>query len=303
MTSTGDFDKRIYGIVPIDATRSRSRANTCRTAARHHDHLRLPRIGLEDELDLASGSAPRCWRSCRTGGLCRIPRLSVRPWPIAAVDPQRPWLLGRPDHPRHTGRPGRHRSSRAPRIGGRSEALRRLAGRGRRHLPGGPSRRPVGPAELGTPARLPGSRPARTGRPCHGKQGRRLRREHAAGRPPRQPDGRAVRARFASSTSRLALALDTGHAHISAELPRRDPAAGALLATTHVHDNNGRQDTHDRPRPGHDRLGCLGQALWIVSVIAGRSCWSVSASFETTPHCSDPEACSLPVDSLDSGSA
>ncbi len=48
----------------------------------------------------------------------------------------------------------------------------------------------------------------------------------------------------------LALALDTGHAHISANLVAETMAAGDLLATTHVHDNDGRRDTHDCPGYG-----------------------------------------------------
>jgi sugar phosphate isomerase/epimerase len=49
---------------------------------------------------------------------------------------------------------------------------------------------------------------------------------------------------------RLALALDTGHAHISADLHMETMAAGSLLATTHVHDNDGRKDSHDPPGRG-----------------------------------------------------
>lgn len=49
---------------------------------------------------------------------------------------------------------------------------------------------------------------------------------------------------------RLALALDTGHAQISADLHAETVAAGALLATTHVHDNDGRKDSHDAPGRG-----------------------------------------------------
>jgi sugar phosphate isomerase/epimerase len=45
----------------------------------------------------------------------------------------------------------------------------------------------------------------------------------------------------------LALALDTGHAHMTSSPRSETLAAGALLLTTHVHDNNGRQDTHDPP--------------------------------------------------------
>jgi sugar phosphate isomerase/epimerase len=48
----------------------------------------------------------------------------------------------------------------------------------------------------------------------------------------------------------LALALDTGHAHIAASLTEETLAAGRLLATTHVHDNDGRQDTHEPPGRG-----------------------------------------------------
>jgi sugar phosphate isomerase/epimerase len=48
----------------------------------------------------------------------------------------------------------------------------------------------------------------------------------------------------------LALALDTGHAHLSADLTAETLAAGGLLATTHVHDNNGRSDSHDPPGRG-----------------------------------------------------
>ncbi|HMF37885.1 MAG TPA: sugar phosphate isomerase/epimerase family protein [Isosphaeraceae bacterium] len=48
----------------------------------------------------------------------------------------------------------------------------------------------------------------------------------------------------------LALALDTGHAHLSADLCAETAAAGSLLVTTHVHDNDGRRDTHDAPGRG-----------------------------------------------------
>ncbi len=48
----------------------------------------------------------------------------------------------------------------------------------------------------------------------------------------------------------IALALDTGHAHISSTLPTETTVAGRLLRTTHVHDNNGRQDTHLPPGSG-----------------------------------------------------
>jgi sugar phosphate isomerase/epimerase len=65
----------------------------------------------------------------------------------------------------------------------------------------------------------------------------------------------------------LALALDTGHAHIAADAPSETRAAGRLLRTTHVHDNNGRQDTHFPPG-----LGTLDWTAWAeaLDVIAYR---------------------------------
>ena len=48
----------------------------------------------------------------------------------------------------------------------------------------------------------------------------------------------------------LALALDTGHANITADAASETLAAGHRLRTTHVHDNNGRQDTHLPPGLG-----------------------------------------------------
>ena len=56
----------------------------------------------------------------------------------------------------------------------------------------------------------------------------------------------------------LALALDTGHANLTATAAEETRAAGSLLATTHVHDNDGRQDSHEPPGPRHDRLAGLG---------------------------------------------
>lgn len=50
----------------------------------------------------------------------------------------------------------------------------------------------------------------------------------------------------------LALALDTGHAHMSLDVTAETVAAGGLLRTTHVHDNNGRQDVH--LPPGHGTI-------------------------------------------------
>jgi sugar phosphate isomerase/epimerase len=50
--------------------------------------------------------------------------------------------------------------------------------------------------------------------------------------------------------SHLALALDTGHANLTAGLTQETESAGSLLATTHVHDNDGRHDSHDPPGHG-----------------------------------------------------
>lgn len=52
------------------------------------------------------------------------------------------------------------------------------------------------------------------------------------------------------NSPRLRLALDTGHANITAGAAAETLAAGELLATTHVHDNNGRSDSHHPPGRG-----------------------------------------------------
>jgi sugar phosphate isomerase/epimerase len=61
----------------------------------------------------------------------------------------------------------------------------------------------------------------------------------------------------------LALALDTGHAHITATAATETRAAGRLLRTTHVHDNDGRQDTHLPPG-----LGTLDWPAWLEALDA-----------------------------------
>ena len=48
----------------------------------------------------------------------------------------------------------------------------------------------------------------------------------------------------------IGLALDTGHAHISSTIQMETLAAGCRLFTTHVHDNNGRNDAHLPPGRG-----------------------------------------------------
>ena len=61
----------------------------------------------------------------------------------------------------------------------------------------------------------------------------------------------------------VALALDTGHAQICGSAPAETLAAGTRLCTTHVHDNNGRQDLHLPPG-----LGRLDWGAWIGSLDA-----------------------------------
>ena len=61
----------------------------------------------------------------------------------------------------------------------------------------------------------------------------------------------------------IGLALDTGHAHIAADLTSETLAAGGWLRSTHVHDNNARQDTHLPPG-----LGTLNWAGWADSLDA-----------------------------------
>ena len=60
---------------------------------------------------------------------------------------------------------------------------------------------------------------------------------------------------------KLALALDTGHANLTASAHEETLAAGPLLATTHVHDNNGRQDSHLPPGHGTIDWPAWGNAL------------------------------------------
>jgi sugar phosphate isomerase/epimerase len=56
----------------------------------------------------------------------------------------------------------------------------------------------------------------------------------------------------------LALALDTGHAQITSSPAGETLAGGALIATTHVHDNDGKHDTHDPPG-----LGMVDWDTWV----------------------------------------
>jgi sugar phosphate isomerase/epimerase len=62
-------------------------------------------------------------------------------------------------------------------------------------------------------------------------------------------------------TPNLALALDTGHANLNSTASEETRAAGKLLATTHVHDNDGRHDSHDPPGHGTIDWTDWGRAL------------------------------------------
>ena len=61
----------------------------------------------------------------------------------------------------------------------------------------------------------------------------------------------------------LGLALDTGHAHIMSNPVEETLAAGSWLRTTHVHDNDGRTDSHLPPG-----LGTLDFTAWIKAINA-----------------------------------
>ena len=61
----------------------------------------------------------------------------------------------------------------------------------------------------------------------------------------------------------LALALDTGHAHLAGTAAGETLAAGSRLRTTHVHDNDGRLDAHLPPG-----LGSIRWDEWVDSLDA-----------------------------------
>ncbi len=62
----------------------------------------------------------------------------------------------------------------------------------------------------------------------------------------------------------IALALDTGHANISGSLETETIAAGSFLATTHVHDNDGKADSHEPPGHGSIDWPQWGRALDLI---------------------------------------
>jgi sugar phosphate isomerase/epimerase len=84
----------------------------------------------------------------------------------------------------------------------------------------------------------------------------------------------------------LALALDTGHAHIAADVASETLAAGARLRTTHVHDNNGRQDTHHPPGLGTIDWDAWARALDAIGY-AGPIMLECVRFLRKDPHCPD----------------
>lgn len=65
------------------------------------------------------------------------------------------------------------------------------------------------------------------------------------------------------SRPEVALAIDTGHANITATAREETLAAGRWLRTTHVHDNDGRQDSHLPPG-----LGTVDWDAWVLALDA-----------------------------------
>lgn len=59
----------------------------------------------------------------------------------------------------------------------------------------------------------------------------------------------------------VALVIDTGHAAIVAQPADQTLAAGSRLASTHVHDNDGRQDSHQIPGDG-----IIDWSSWVASL-------------------------------------
>ncbi len=64
-----------------------------------------------------------------------------------------------------------------------------------------------------------------------------------------------------SDRPEIALAIDTGHANLVDSAASETLAAGRYLATTHVHDNDGRRDIHLPPG-----LGTIDWGGWVASL-------------------------------------
>ena len=65
------------------------------------------------------------------------------------------------------------------------------------------------------------------------------------------------------SHASLRLAIDTGHANMSGSASAETLAAGTWLATTHVHDNDGRRDIHSPPG-----FGTVDFVAWVRALDA-----------------------------------
>ncbi len=166
----------------------------------------------------------------------------------------------------------------------RPQALRRLARGGRGLVPGRPSRRALGP----------GGRRDAVARPWLG--GSAILADHARGTgvticvenmpPGVHPGSRMAdlsRDRRGDSTGPRSPWPSTPA--MPRSRPRRRPRPwrpAARLRTTHVHDNDGRQDTHLPPGLGLDRLGRAGSRRSTRSTIGGRSSWSASSISATS---------------------
>ncbi len=87
----------------------------------------------------------------------------------------------------------------------------------------------------------------------------------------------------------LALAVDTGHANLRSTAAAETLAAGLLLKTTHVHDNNGRQDSHEPP--GHGTIDWVdwGRALDAIGY-SGPIVLECIRRLREEPECYRPEA-------------
>ena len=260
--------------------RRRSRWHRVRTIPWHHDHLRLPR-------DRPGGRA-RARRPARSRGPRDPAGMEPVPRPGAWSVNRRPtagWRSTAP-HGCWGGRTIRARrvdlGSTDPEVHRASvddlRALRRLAAGGRGDLPGGASRRtvrPVRPRRI-VDRRWPEACSSWASTRCRRIERPDLRREHAARRPPRQPDGRARRAARASWTipgwpwpSIPAMPTSAPASRRRPSRPGRSSRRPTCTTTT-----AGRMPTN--PPAAARSIGPAGASHSTRSVTPDRSCWSVS---------------------------
>ena len=62
--------------------------------------------------------------------------------------------------------------------------------------------------------------------------------------------------------ARVGVCLDVGHAHLAGDAPEAIDILSGLIATTHLHDNNGRADSHRAPFAGSVDWPATLMALW-----------------------------------------